>query len=574
MKKYITLLSCVLIVFLIVGCCNLPKDESLKSDIRLGKFESKPKTIIVENNEHYIACRANYDDENEKKLVDKIISKVSDSSANVVLYFHGGLSSQKYVMENLGPDLMKSVFQKDPFKKQLYPIFLNYDAEPDLNSFPQFRDSEVALKIMKEEPFDGLLSPDEKRLLFVDGLEEKVPTAGYQKVIQTTVVALSQGADSDLSLRSLQTMRPAEISLLARKAIYRLSGKDLMQVKGLADEEQSEDQAAYLTSILTAKKLPKEFNNENIDKLIGGGHQVINNDLATLADEMKVKGLTPTSLNDENFKLRIIRIVARFALGNDHGFPATIQEEYLDVIFNYLGGGESLAQGHWNKVKRHAKQCFSEGSNGRKLIDELLKLKAVKGTQINTLSHSAGSIPTAQLITYLSGMGQKIGNVVMVVPAINQETFNQLVIDTNQPFNSIYVYALRESYEKNDNVASNWLYSASLLYGVSSMGEVGNMLDKMLLIDQHMSQDRAPYKYKIYKCAACEKPESVWTYFEEGKKNGKAVFRTYPFPSTTEIAKGAATHEGTKYPWLSSDLAKEVFNKYGVDTSSVDFKIP
>ena len=58
--------------------------------------------------------------------VNHIMDKL-EGSKGVVLYFHGGLSTQEYMKNELGPKLMESIFKAKNLDG-LYPIFINYDA--------------------------------------------------------------------------------------------------------------------------------------------------------------------------------------------------------------------------------------------------------------------------------------------------------------------------------------------------------------------------------------------------------------------------------------------------------------
>ena len=131
---------------------------------------------------------------------------------------------------------------------------------------------------------------------------------------------------------------------------------------------------------------------------------------------------------------------------------------------------------------------------------------------------------------------------------------------------------LQKKMERQDSVGPHALYSASLLYGVSALGEKDKMLDKMLLIDQHMRFDRSPYKFDRYLCSVCEAPKVTWRFFN---KNDKAKNIPYPFDNGGEIQPGAATHGGTKLPWVSPDLARRILEGYGIKNAcKLEFKKP
>lgn len=478
-----------------------------------------------------MACRSSSSDADEKKVVDEIINGVDGlgSGTNVVLYFHGGLSSQKYVEEKLGEKLLESEFDLPEVKKQLYPIFLNYDAEPSFDSvFAKHTNTIITSEAIKR-------------------LEEDIKLA----------LGVSKGG-------SVSSLSEEDLSIAAANVIYKFGNIDSKTIWAVRTENE-EKHAEYFINILEAKDLPREFRRESaatapLNEMALKLGDIVKSSKAN-GDKQAVQSATETVASTEMYKLRILRIFARIALKNDHGFPATIQEEILDYLFKSGDTAKfSLARNHWDTVKTHSQQCFSEGSSGRELIIRLFKLQEAKKFKVNTLSHSAGAITTSELINYLGESNKgKLNTVVMIVPAVSQKIFSELVIPNSSAFDSLYVYALTEEKERKGHVINKWIYSASLLYGVSSLGERGKLMDKMMLIDQHMKSGRNPYRFPLYQRAACEKPSKLWSYFSP---NGKAKFILYP--DGVEKYSEAATHENTKYPWVAQDLAHQILKNYEV----------
>lgn len=528
---------------IISGCCSTPDDITMDWNISDGVWPAETSTLKPqeEGEEHFIACRADYSEQEEKELVDAIADRASALNKDILLYFHGGLSDQEDVVDGLGKQLISNVFSKEKIKQDVYPIFLNYDAGIEGTLWETFE--KRARVILKTEAFNGVIEGFENTLALPEGgVKNSYP---YE----------------DLGYR-------------AANALYRMSGDEVKKMK--KGDRISSDQVEYFTELVESKQLPSEF---------AGKEAAPSSELEDLASRLGLTLLQASSnlksenhnvSNDkeipsiESLKLRVVRILVRFAIGVDHGVSATIQEEVLSAVDDYGIPIVALAKNHWDRVKKHAKQCFAKGSNGRRLIEELMELRENSEAEIYTLSHSAGSIPTAELIDYLSRReGGEIDEAVMVVPAINQQVFSDLVVSGAKGYDSLTLYMLSEKYEKSDEVFHDALYSSSLLYLVSSLAESGWMMDKMLLIDQHLKSDRVPYKYETYECVSCEEPRDVWDYVKEGRRK-----RLYPFDGEVYNEK-APTHSGTKCPWVSQDLARDIFRIYGVpEADQLQFEVP
>lgn len=531
---------------------ELRKRPITNEEIKLEKsLELLPRTLEAPPGlkDHFIACRAK-----ETQNVDSIIAAVKNANTDVLLYFHGGLSNQKYMVEELGPWLMKSVFGQKTVKNKLYPIFVNYDAGVwDWDIF-----SIEAETILESTSYRRLRAQLRERL----GLSDK------------------QGREAD------ELGATAEA---AAKLIYALDSSKSLKSFDLSSEEE---QIEYFVGLLRATELPDQFrnNNKSLQNELGqmakyfqdvDNEYSIKNSVKSLNGTSELKfGFGRRALAAPTAALRVIRILARMALQNDHGLDATIAEEVFDGL-----KVSDLGQLHWNKVKRHAKQCFAEGSNGRNLIDQLVDLKNQRGRLIHTWSHSAGSIPTAELINYL-GLATKhaskplLDQVQMVAPAINQEDFNRLLGNRSNTFVHLTAYALTQKSERDDELI--WgLYPASLLYAVSSLGEKTFYLDKMLILDQHMQPNRKPYKYWPYRKQTGEHPLDTWRYFSGDPANNATLY-LYPQKADTlhvectrANKKCGPSHEGTKLPWLSTDLARRILVRLNVtDANQLIFLEP
>ncbi|MDQ7048391.1 MAG: hypothetical protein Q9M92_02180 [Enterobacterales bacterium] len=557
-------LSFFIITLMLLGCCyNKPIDYSLRKAPSVKELNIETKTH-KDYPLNFLACRANINSENnkERQLVNKIVSAVKNSKKQVVLYFHGGLSGQEYMIKDLGPWLMSSMFKNEKVDKAIYPIFVSYDAHP--------------LDTLTKEDKAAQVTPS--WTLFKNRTQALLSSNDY-KTFEKEAKTFIHYLDSYNEQSKDEKLRNNSIRLLR--------GVHLVKTSKIQDHlKLTKSEKQQYVDILSNNKVPKILDWRNIGKPRGKGSispiddialklQILeNNYLKTLNKKEATK-----KTNLKTLKLRVLRILARFALKLDHGFYATWQEEILQVF--KIG---ALGKSHWNKVKQHAKQCFAENSTGRYLIDELVKLKLTnRNLSINTLSHSAGAIPTAELIQYLAENNAKnsLNTVIMLVPAINQSTFNNFVIPSRNIYRKLEVYSLTKEKELNDKVWKKLLYSSSLLYAVSSLAENSPALDNMLLIDQHIKPTTSFYGTKIHQCAVDESPKPIWRFLKRKTGNDTSydsIFITYPFLNANatpyEGKLDPASHEGTKYPWVSQDLARAYLKTLGIDSKSLKFPIP
>ena len=502
--------TALVIILVLTGCfCNPTPDASI------GEMPEKPatptsETVSIKYPDNFVACR-----HFKQERVDSIVNAATASGKDVILYFHGGLSKQDYMIDDLGPKLMQRVFAKGEAGEELYPIFFNYDAHllDDWKTF--FADINFVLK-------------DDT----------------YKKLRDQLSFSLNVNAISkDVLAVSNDNYRLGAANLIND---YKTRDKSLVP---LTENNVKENQDYYI-NLIKAETLPTEFSVDS--KTLSPGLSALAEYLVKVDDNYKsskaASSIVGTKRIDTNTAaLRIIRILARYTIGSDHGFFATIQEEVLDAV-----NVSAIGIWHWDKVKRHSKECFAKESNGKYIVDALL----ANGVNIHTLSHSAGSYPTAELINYLGSIDKQsaIKNVIMLVPAINQHVFDAHVINNRSVYDRLFVYMLSEEYERKDEILNSLLYSSSLLYAVSSLAEGEKTLDQMLLIDQHLIESRSPYDNSLYLKIACEDPEPVWYFFNGA--NNTVTYKEYPFPGGVVHPDGP-THEGTKYPWVSKDLAKE-----------------
>jgi len=240
----------------------------------------------------------------------------------------------------------------------------------------------------------------------------------------------------------------------------------------------------------------------------------------------------------------------RIAVGNNHQIIPTFEEELFRAF-----GIKKIADKHWRKVKSNAKRIFKNNRIGKYFLDEILKIKQSKEKDnksftINVMSHSTGAIPAARLTKYMSEKEKNLDNNVMVAPAINQEDFSEFIIPNIKYIKNFKMHILGKEAEEKDNVVI--IYPASLLYFVSGTAENVWYGDKMILIKQHLDPTEKPYNSDDYLdfIRVKETAEYVWDFFKNNP-------HTYDFYNNKKIY----SHECTKYPWATKDLAQKILHQ-------------
>ncbi|USI28549.1 alpha/beta hydrolase [Alteromonas macleodii] len=494
----------------LAGCSTIPETSS---DLGRGLAQSKNRNINPHPN--YLLCRG--DDTTELEAV----LKSALNAKGILLYFHGGLSGDSYMREDLGPDIMASLFTEKNLNG-LHPVFINYEVSP-------FQ-SENLLNILKNSAFAKLKSIVKQRLN-----EESNKN-------QSNVTKFSENRSAEQS---------AALSIL----IYQGLDKGIEFSNSVRSEE---DYEVFLTKVLTDEETLKEVA-ENI--IQDSALRASTNQFEILASQQNTEDLQPL-LNKGSLTLSgakaIARTLARFALTLNHEIVPTITEEVLREL-SLLGviGVEDALQTHWRTVKRHSEECWGPKTNGNALINALLeKKKKDSHFTISVMSHSAGSLVIGKLLESISQFDRvnrehAIDNAVLVVPAISAEWFQQTFMRHESIIKKLRVYPLTDEYEKNDFLIP-YLYPASLLYGVSGIGEPKGFGDKPLMIQRHLGMKRYPYRTWLYR-KVFEDIRDIWAYVESNPE----IFKYYPFD---ESQNEGATHRLTKLPWCSKTLAKQTMS--------------
>ena len=486
-----------LLTVVLMGCATSPaaqKDEPMDAHPVAGNDYA----------DHFVSCRST-------KLadVDRVLDKVKRSKG-VVLYFHGGLSSDTYMKTKLGPWLMKSIFREENLDG-LYPIFVDYDA----------------------------------------GVFDSAKLADFLKqgLTRSIVRRITGRLDEQAAKGAAAKAAPEDKYLLASREILRSADR----TKGLTDEDYGEllidDGSRARVGDMLTKSEPE------LAKAAG--------ELEQLATEEQ-KGAEKLSVTG-GIKA-IVRILARFATKTNHQVAPTIEEEIVRWVEIYGVGPGTFAQHHWDTVYERSASCWQPGRSGKYLVDNLLAIERDKKANgeaftISTLSHSAGSIPVTYLVDYLAKTsGAKVDNVVMIAPAINQGLFATKLIPNASRIGHLKLFILDLAREQHDTLVGG-LYPASLLYFVSGVAETKGFGDRMLLIQQHLNQDREPYSsawyQRILKDRLGEDPNKVWNFFAANA--GTVVYYDSGIAEPDHEAAGPS-HECTKFPWATRDLGRAVLN--------------
>jgi len=545
-------------------CCIYDKPDKALNDLqgepeRATKFETNSKYPG-----QFLACRADAAKEPIKKKLSTIIlniEKANSKGQHIVLYFHGGLSSQTYMTTDLGPKLMKNLFRIGAYENSVYPVFVNYDAGPE-----EIFKKEIFKFKDYENIWDKLKGKMKEK---ADQLENQLQEAG-SKLKGKSGISLNLSSDTT-ELDNNQLLEWKEnVSRAAAGYLktIKLNSSSFVSFNENDIEEMKED----AKKIIRSNNLPQEYQQVLSTSLADRPLDIISNGLTkeTSDSTNKLIGIDFT-ITDVELKLRLIRFIARLVLKTDHGFFATLQEEIWQVVrIDGLPEDTKLpkslgefANMHWDLVKEHSLQCISEGSAGKYIIDELL----TRNITFNTLSHSAGAIPVSILLEYIAESGNQdyLEKAIMIVPAVSQKVFLKRVLDAKNDVSSkVFIYPLKEQYELADNVATDLLYSSSLLYAVSSLAEDQITLDQFLLIEQHLDNEVFPYNTSWYQGLTCEKPDDVWKFFFDEKH-----IKYYPSKKISNRCKSvcnvdykkAATHGNTKFPSVSCDLASDYMEK-------------
>ena len=528
-----------ILALLLCGCATQAPDAPDATEAPAGPVADAAETV---DRSHHLSCR----NEKDPAQVDQLLNAASKKKG-VVLYFHGGLSKPSYMEKELGPWLQQSIFS-EPSMADYQVIFVNYDA--------------------------GLDQWANLAEMFAELAAEFATSAAGQRAIQRFRDRF-EGAEL---IENADTASPEDVEKAAAAASERArswlqQAYSQSDYAGFMQEDASDEQ---LLAILSDDDLASDVGSILLEDpefaLIGAELD----DYAKML--MEAEGAAEKGVTTWDAGLALAKALARIALRSNHQLVPTFIEEAL-AAFSVAGISiKDIAANHWSRVKKHAKECFAEGSPGYELATGLLALQRKREGQnaeftINTVSHSAGSIPTGQLAKLLRKKGAQIDTAQLIVPAINQKDFRKLYMKNRKAIKTLRLYVLSGKAEASDKLAAGGLtaYPASLLYFVSGVADDAWYGDQLLLIAQHLKQDRRPYRWRTYRWVTRDDARPVWEYFAKPSHQDELMY--YPGNISEpegSVYKGAASHECTKYPWVSKALAAQVVtNISGASTVSI-----
>lgn len=442
---------------------------------------------------------------NDPAAIARVLEKAADANG-VILYFHGGLSSEAYIRNDLGPHLLRTIFRGDN-TDGLHPIFVTYD---------------TAL-------FDPEKIRDFLRGQFASRLINWLAARLGREINQEAVAGVH----------------------LDDAACYAIGANLLARAGMPLPEAETEDG--------TVLPVDENFDRDITQRLVEQDEEFrqIIEEMIRYSQPDQPEGLG--DLRDWYDRLRLLgRITRRFMNGTHHDFVPTITEEFVRQLdlFGAVDVGEFVFH-HWETVYEHAQDCWRPGRGGHALLAGLAELRRNRHAQgkrfvVNAMSHSAGSIVICRLLEHLSSATlPQLDKAALVAPAVNQTTFANSFLENRQAVGSARFYVLDEASERSDNLVPV-VYPASLLYFVSGAAERKGDADRMLLIARHLDRNRRPYRNRGYQ-GALERaglgtPVPVWRYFTD-------------HPETLVYCPGnidGRTHEGTKLPEYSPLLAQSV----------------
>jgi len=459
---------------------------------------------------HHLSCTEST--RKQKEHANKILEQIKKKNIKgIIIYFHGGLSSECYMECTLGPALMQSIFTKSNLSGspehnvgELYPVFFNYKAG-----------------LLEKKPFD-----------LDNEIKDKIGLKKFKKVNCNFEKFYKKGIKTNSSL-----------------ADY---AQTLLREVGVGDGTRGTISTKTLTDLLKNKNKQQQ---EKIGKKLLKENDELRDIVMTLTSKVSRKKIIFLKWR---IWVAIARTLIRIAVGNNHQIIPTFEEELFRAF-----GIKKIADKHWRKVKSNAKRIFKNNRIGKYFLDEILKIKQSKEKDnksftINAMSHSTGAIPAARLAKY---MNKDLDNNVMVAPAINQKDFYKLIIRNKEHIKNLKLHILRKKVEEEDNVVI--IYPASLLYFVSGTAENVWYGDKMILIEQHLQRDKKPYNSDDYLdyIGVKETAKDVWDFFDKN-----------PDMIDCYKNKNIYSHECTKYPWATKDLAQKILHQLHSGDVSQDHK--
>jgi hypothetical protein len=210
----------------------------------------------------------------------------------------------------------------------------------------------------------------------------------------------------------------------------------------------------------------------------------------------------------------VFAVGTRFVNKEDHGFAATITEEFMRLTnLNRLG---MLI---WNQMKANAQEAYvTEDVDGIPHAGHYVIAKLAEylvdhpDTQVSLIGHSAGAIHLSYFVeaadTYFNQPEHEtlhdfqFSNLTLLAPGVNFETF-QKVLDHHQRIKRLHIFTMLDEDEMRDALLAGYskirpvdtfltgIYPCSLLYAVSGIAESEKHGDVPLLgLARHLDKER------------------------------------------------------------------------------------
>lgn len=409
--------------------------------------------------------------------VDQIIEDLrKNNQRKILLYFHGGLVSDKSGMETaeriyrytkktgVHPitfvwetgiistimDNLKTIDSSRFFKKLLVKIIkisgkqlgINLD-DSDLGGkgIGKMSDTQIEQQLQKEHPFEEVsVDPGGKSALFDLG-DENITDAYLNTAVQNE---LSVEFEDEIG-------EDYELIALAK------APKPEPEAKLMSDQSSSENEVEGQKGIVSAAYLIK-------------------------------------------CAVRItLKVIKRYLKKRNHGFYPTIVEEVLREF--YIA---DLGEWVWSGMKLKAENMWkldAIGTPDRKKHGGSYLLLRLKEYQeelkepltIDLVGHSAGSIAICNLMNFVKTqhLNFHFRNIIFMAPACTSALFNSNILSNQNLFDNIRIFTMEDKFETKDMLVP-FIYPRSLLYFVSGLLEKEEYDAPILGLQRHHS-NKLPY---------------------------------------------------------------------------------
>lgn len=396
--------------------------------------------------------------------VDNLIAHLNQTNKpmhRVVLYFHGGLVSERSGMDraaniaqvfadtpchpvtfvwetdfiNTIQERLKSIGQTSLFKKLLEFVVKvageRLGVEANAKGARKLSSAEIQAQLTEDEPFAHLGGTGAKDAS-VAGLTTK-PDEILKQEIQ---VGLEEEVAADMSLKAILTEEAPQTPLLDKDKIT--------------------------------------------DTLQGGK-----------------KGFFSTAKLVKTLVTVGFKVVKRHVNKSDHGFLATVVEELLRELYLadfgawVWGGMKQKAQAMWETNEGRQGEDLHAGAYLLKGLSEW-KAQAPESRTIDLIGHSAGAIAICHLLRVAATRHPDllIRNIVFMAPACTVNDFVEHIVGRTNRFNQFRMFTMLDETERKDHLVPA-LYNRSLLYFISGVLE-GSAGVPIAGLQRHI-RGQAPY---------------------------------------------------------------------------------